>query len=114
MLSRRQDWIGSDLGWSRAETKSAFYHPPLFLSEKGVGIPTFVHYPFFFKEEQNGTMFVWSTYDNIMYSRAIIRACINVLIDLSKIKLCDWPNKLDATSWQVLDTTESVGMDRFQ
>ena len=30
-----------------------------------------------------------------------------------KIKLCDWPNKLDATSWQVLNTTESVGMDRF-
>ena len=21
--------------------------------------------------------------------------------NLSKIKLCDWPNKLDATSWQV-------------
>ena len=50
------------------------------------------------------------------------RACINVLIEsvhkicrqnLSKIKLCDWPNKLDATSWQVLKTTESVGMDRF-
>ena len=51
-----------------------------------------------------------------------IRACINVFIEyvhkicrqnLSKIKLCDWPNKLDATSWQVLNTTESVGMDRF-
>ena len=51
-----------------------------------------------------------------------IRACINVLIEsvhkiceqnLSKIKLFDWPNKLDATSWQVLNTTESVGMDRF-
>ena len=51
-----------------------------------------------------------------------VRACINVLIEsvhkiclqnLSKIKLCDWPNKLDATSWQVLNTTESVGMDRF-
>ena len=51
-----------------------------------------------------------------------LRACINVLIEsvhkicrqnLSKIKLCDWPNKLDATSWQVLNTTESVGMDRF-
>ena len=39
VLSCRQDWIGSDLGGSRAETKSAFYHPPL-LSEKGVGIPT--------------------------------------------------------------------------
>ena len=26
------------------ETKSAFYHPSL-LSEKGVGIPTFVHFP---------------------------------------------------------------------
>ena len=46
-----------------------------------------------------------------------LRACINVLIEsvhkscrqhLSKIKLCDWPNKLDATSWQVLNTTESV------
>ena len=44
---------------------------------------------------------------------------VNVLIEsghkicrqnhLSKIKLCDWPNKLDATSWQVLNTTESVG-----
>ena len=51
-----------------------------------------------------------------------LRACINVLIEsvhkicrqnLSKIKLCDWSNKLDATSWQVLNTTESVGMDRF-
>ena len=51
-----------------------------------------------------------------------LRACINVLIEsvhkicrqnLSKIKLCDWPNKLDATSWQVLNTTKSVGMDRF-
>ena len=51
-----------------------------------------------------------------------LRACINVLIEsvhkirgqnLSKIKLCDWPNKLDATTWQVLNTTESVGMDRF-
>ena len=40
----------------------------------------------------------------------LLRACINVLIEsvhkicrqnLSKIKLCDWPNKLDATSWQV-------------
>ena len=29
--------------------------------------------------------------------------------NLSKIKLCDWPNKLDATSSQVLNTTESVG-----
>ena len=47
---------------------------------------------------------------------------LNVLIEsvhkicrqnLSKIKLCDWPNKLDATSWQVLNTTESLGMDRF-
>ena len=52
----------------------------------------------------------------------VLRACINVLIEsvnkicrqnLSKRKLCDWPNKLDATSWQVLNTTESVGMDRF-
>ena len=51
-----------------------------------------------------------------------VRACVNVLIEsvhkicrqnLSKIKLCDWPNKLDATSWQVLNTTESVGMDIF-
>ena len=33
--------------------------------------------------------------------------------NLSKIKLCDWPNKLDATRWQVLNTTESVEMDRF-
>ena len=46
-----------------------------------------------------------------------IRACLNVLVEsvhkicrqnLSKIKLCDWPNKLDATSWQILNTTESV------
>ena len=29
--------------------------------------------------------------------------------NLPKIKLCDWPNKLDASSWQVLNTTESVG-----
>ena len=52
----------------------------------------------------------------------LLRACINVMIEsvhkisrqnLSKIKLCDWPNKLDATSLQVLNTTESVGMDRF-
>ena len=49
---------------------------------------------------------------------ACVRACLNVLIEsghkicrqnLSKIKLCDWPNKLDAASWQVLNTTESVG-----
>ena len=47
-----------------------------------------------------------------------IRAYFNVLVEsvhkicrqnLSKIKLCDWPNNLDATSWQVLNTTESVG-----
>ena len=47
-----------------------------------------------------------------------VRACLNVLIEsvhkicrknLSKIKLCDWPNELDATSWQVLNKTESVG-----
>ena len=39
-----------------------------------------------------------------------LRACLNIEIEsvhkicrqnLSKIKLCDWPNKLDATSWQV-------------
>ena len=39
-----------------------------------------------------------------------IRPCLNVLTEsvhkicrqnLSKIKLYDWPNKLDATSWQV-------------
>ena len=39
-----------------------------------------------------------------------IRPCLNVFTEsvhkicrqnLSKIKLCDWPNKLDATSWQV-------------
>ena len=44
--------------------------------------------------------------------------CLNVLIEsvhkicrqnLSKIKLCDWRKKLDTTSWQVLNTTESVG-----
>ena len=29
--------------------------------------------------------------------------------NLPKIKLCDWPNKLDTSSWQVLNTTESVG-----
>ena len=29
--------------------------------------------------------------------------------NLWKIKLCDWPNKLDTTSWQVLHTKESVG-----
>ena len=39
------------------------------------------------------------------------RSCLNVLTESvhkicrqnlsSKIKLCDWPNKLDATSWQV-------------
>ena len=29
--------------------------------------------------------------------------------NLSKIKLCDWPDKLDTTIWQVLSTTESVG-----
>ena len=58
---------------------------------------------------------------NILFVSGL-RACINVLIEsvhkicrqnLSKIKLCDWPNKLDATSWQVLNTTESVGMGRF-
>ena len=51
-----------------------------------------------------------------------LRPCLNVLTEsvhkicrqnLSKIKLCDWPNKLDATSWKVLNTTESVEMDRF-
>ena len=39
-----------------------------------------------------------------------VRPCLNVLTEsvhkicrqnLSKIKLCDWPNKLDSTSWQV-------------
>ena len=58
----------------------------------------------------------------VIYITKAVRACINVLIEsvhkicrqnLSKIKLCDWPNKLGATSWQVLNTTESVGMDRF-
>ena len=48
----------------------------------------------------------------------MLRPCLNVQIEsvqkigrenLSKIKLCDWPNKLDTTSWQVLNTTESVG-----
>ena len=47
----------------------------------------------------------------------LLRPCLNVQIEsvheicrhnLSKIKLCDWPDKLD-TSWQVLNTTESVG-----
>ena len=47
-----------------------------------------------------------------------VRPCLNVQIksvhkicrqNLSKIKLCDWPNKLGTTSWQVLNTTESVG-----
>ena len=61
------------------------------------------------------------TYD-VRSTASRYRACLNVLIEsvhkicrqnLSKIKLCDWPNKLDATSWQVLNTTESVGMDRF-
>ena len=51
-----------------------------------------------------------------------LRPCLNVLTEsvhkicrqnLSKIKLCDWPNNLDATSWQVLNTTECVEMDRF-
>ena len=46
-----------------------------------------------------------------------VRPCLNVQTEsvhkicrqnLSKIKLCDWPNKLDTTSWQVLNTTESV------
>ena len=50
--------------------------------------------------------------------RIALRPCLNVLIEsvqkicrqnLSKIKLCDWPKKLDTTSWQVLNTTESVG-----
>ena len=45
----------------------------------------------------------------------VVRPCLNVLtesvhkqsrLNLSKIKLCDWPNKLDSTSWQVLNTTE--------
>ena len=49
--------------------------------------------------------------------RIALRPCLNVLIEpvhkicrqnLSKIKLCDWPKKLDTTSWQVLNTTESV------
>ena len=62
------------------------------------------------------------TLDRLLKLSWILRACTNVLIEyvhkicrqnLSKIKLCDWPNKLDATSWQVLNTTESVGMDRF-
>ena len=59
---------------------------------------------------------------DIVLEPVALRACTNVLTEsvhkiclqnLSKIKLCDWPNKLDATSWQVLNTTESVGMDRF-
>ena len=50
--------------------------------------------------------------------RIALRSCLNVLIEsvhkicrqnLSKIKLCDWPKNLDTTSWQVLNTTESVG-----
>ena len=48
----------------------------------------------------------------------IVRPSLNVQIEsvhkicrqnLSKIKLCDWPDTLDTTSWQVLSTTESVG-----
>ena len=59
---------------------------------------------------------------NTMPIKDGLRPCINVLIEsvnkicqqnLAKIKLCDWPNNLDATSWQVLNSTESVGMDRF-
>ena len=65
---------------------------------------------------------VLSIYRADRFQQTEVRTCINVLIEsvhkicrqnLSKIKLCDWPNKLDATSWQVLNTTESVGMDRF-
>ena len=48
----------------------------------------------------------------------LVRPCLNVQIEsvqkicrqnLSRIKLFDWPNKLDTTSWQILKTTESVG-----
>ena len=51
-------------------------------------------------------------------ARGELRPCLNVQIEsvhkicrqnLSKIKLCGWLDKLDATSWQVLSTTESVG-----
>ena len=50
--------------------------------------------------------------------RIALRPCINVSIEsvhkicrqnLSKIELCDWPKMLDTASWQVLNTTESVG-----
>ena len=32
-----------------------------------------------------------------------------IRIYMSKIWLCDWPNELDTTSRQVLNTTESIG-----
>ena len=32
--------------------------------------------------------------------------------NLSKIKLCDWPNKLGTTSWQVLKTTRPLLLSR--
>ena len=53
-----------------------------------------------------------------IYMPLHLRPCLNVFTvcrqNLSKIKLCDWPNTLDATSCQALNTTESVEMDRFK
>ena len=51
-----------------------------------------------------------------------VKPCLNVQIEsvhnicrqkLSKVKLCDWPNKPDTTSWPVLNMTESNYYNRF-
>ena len=71
---------------------------------------TFTHQQDFF---ENINIFV----QDFVPIRIALRPCLHVLIEsvhkicrqnLSKIKLCDWPKKLETTSWQVLNTTESV------
>ena len=72
---------------------------------------TFTHHEDFFEKIN---IFV----QGFVSIRIALRPCLNVLIEsvhkicrqnLPKIKLCDWPKKLDTTSWQVLNTTESIG-----
>ena len=74
----------------------------------------FTHQDFFEKIKILYKIFV----QDFVPIRIALRPCLNVLIksvhkicrqNLLKIKLCDWPKKIDTTSWQVLNTTESVG-----
>ena len=67
---------------------------------------TFTHQQDFFEKKQ---IFV-QDFVPIRIVHVLIESVHNICRqNLSKIKLCDWPKNLDTTSWQVLNTTESVG-----